>query len=149
MAMTEVSDKVKAIIQIEVPPWQVGQQVSVYFPDSMYIKATCEAEQELMEPRVLTLDEVMKLRHRDEIWIEYGGAHNKLFMLTVAKRRRWGFTFYRHFPCYWDNYGGQNNTSHDWWWRCWSGRPTEEQRETTAWTSLTDSPEGIDKGGVP
>ena len=90
-------------------------------------------EQEAVEPRVLTLEEVMKLRHGDEIWIEYGGAHSKLFMLTVARRRRWGFTFYRHFPCYWDNYGGKNNTNHDWWWRCWSNRPTAQQREAVKW----------------
>lgn len=37
----EIKD-VKAIIKIEVPEWQIGKEVSVYFPDTMCIKATVE-----------------------------------------------------------------------------------------------------------
>lgn len=32
----------KAIIQLDVPEWQIGQEVSVYFPDTMQQKAKCE-----------------------------------------------------------------------------------------------------------
>ncbi len=32
----------KAIIEINVPEWQIGQQVSIYFPDTMTIKGTCK-----------------------------------------------------------------------------------------------------------
>lgn len=37
-----MSDYVKAIIKIEVPEWQIGKEVSVYFPDTMCVKATVE-----------------------------------------------------------------------------------------------------------
>lgn len=85
------------------------------------------------EPRVLTLEEVKQLRRRDEIWLEYGGAHNKLFMLTISRKRRWGFTFFRHLPVVWDNYGGPRTIDITWWWRIWSDRPTQEQREAAKW----------------
>ena len=34
----------KAIIRVNVPDWQIGQEVSLYFPDTMTIKGTCEKE---------------------------------------------------------------------------------------------------------
>lgn len=41
----------KAIIYLDVPEWQIGQEVSVYFPDTMVQHATCEPlkEQEAKE----------------------------------------------------------------------------------------------------
>lgn len=33
---------VKAIIQVEVPEWQIGEKVSLYFPDTMQKSAICE-----------------------------------------------------------------------------------------------------------
>ncbi len=87
------------------------------------------------EPRVLTLDEVKCIGHGEEIWLEYGGDHNKLFMLTVSRRRRWGFTFYQHMPVKWINYGGPSQytpeiTSY---WRVWTDRPTDTQRKEMKW----------------
>ena len=32
----------KAIIKIDVPDWQIGQEVSIYFPDTMSVKGTVE-----------------------------------------------------------------------------------------------------------
>ena len=32
----------KAIIQLDVPDWQIGQDVTVYFPDTMMEHAKCE-----------------------------------------------------------------------------------------------------------
>lgn len=32
----------KAIINLDVPEWQIGQDVSVFFPDSMIKKGICE-----------------------------------------------------------------------------------------------------------
>ena len=32
----------KAVIELDVPGWQIGQPVSVYFPDTMQKKGTCE-----------------------------------------------------------------------------------------------------------
>ena len=32
----------KAIIELDVPEWQIGQQVEVFFPDTMMKKGVCE-----------------------------------------------------------------------------------------------------------
>ena len=32
----------KAVINLDVPEWQIGQPVSVYFPDTMMKKGVCE-----------------------------------------------------------------------------------------------------------
>ena len=37
----------KAIITVAVPEHQIGQEVSVYFKDTMCIKGTCESETEV------------------------------------------------------------------------------------------------------
>ena len=34
----------KAVIRLNVPDWQIGQKVSVYFPDTMIQHGKCEAE---------------------------------------------------------------------------------------------------------
>ena len=34
----------KAIIELDVPDWQIGQEVSIYFPDTMNIKATVQED---------------------------------------------------------------------------------------------------------
>lgn len=33
----------KALIEIDVPEWQIGQEVTIYFPDSMCKKGVCKA----------------------------------------------------------------------------------------------------------
>lgn len=40
----------KAVIQLDVPDWQIGQDVSVYFPDTMLKHGKCEMmkEQEIV-----------------------------------------------------------------------------------------------------
>ena len=35
----------KAIIRLDVPEWQIGQEVSVYFPDTMIKKSVCDADE--------------------------------------------------------------------------------------------------------
>lgn len=35
-------DYVDAYIKIKVPKWQIGQEVSIYFKDTMYVKGICE-----------------------------------------------------------------------------------------------------------
>lgn len=42
----------KAIIKLDVPEWQIGQDVTVYFPDTMIKHEKCELlkEQEAVEP---------------------------------------------------------------------------------------------------
>lgn len=34
----------KAIIRLDVPEWQIGQEVKVYFPDTMCVKGICELD---------------------------------------------------------------------------------------------------------
>lgn len=36
----------KAVIKLDVPEWQIGKQVVIYFPDTMMKKAICEADEE-------------------------------------------------------------------------------------------------------
>lgn len=36
----------KAVIYLDVPEWQIGQEVSVYFPDSMVEHGKCEEVKE-------------------------------------------------------------------------------------------------------
>ena len=35
---------VDAIIKVKVPEWQIGEEVSIYFKDTMYIKGICEKD---------------------------------------------------------------------------------------------------------
>jgi len=34
--------KVKAIIKVDVPEWQIGEEAQIFFPDSMCAKGICE-----------------------------------------------------------------------------------------------------------
>lgn len=43
----------KAVIKLDVPDWQIGQKVSVYFPDTMVKYGTCEALKERPIPERL------------------------------------------------------------------------------------------------
>ena len=42
----------KAVIRLDVPDWQIGQKVSVYFPDTMLKKSVCEKEDEPVAPGI-------------------------------------------------------------------------------------------------
>lgn len=46
-----------AVIYLDVPEWQIGQQVTIYFPDTMMKKSVCELlkKQEAVEPHYTTL----------------------------------------------------------------------------------------------
>ena len=46
-AYEEIREKngyIDAIIKVKVPEWQIGEEVSVFFPDTMNIKGVCERE---------------------------------------------------------------------------------------------------------
>ena len=53
----------KTIIQLDVPEWQIGQPVTVFFPDTMQTKGTCELLKE-QEVRELTLDEWQEWKNK-------------------------------------------------------------------------------------
>ena len=54
----------KAIIKLDVPDWQIGQDVTVYFPDTMMKKGECEAEQDI----VMCKDCKYLLEHDSREW---------------------------------------------------------------------------------
>ena len=39
----------KAVIRLDVPDWQIGQEVKVYFPDTMCVTGTCEDEENILK----------------------------------------------------------------------------------------------------
>ena len=43
-----MKSRVKAIIEVEVPEWQIGKEVSIYFPDTMNIKGVIKKADELL-----------------------------------------------------------------------------------------------------
>jgi len=52
----------KAVIKLDVPEWQIGQKVQVYFPDTMMTKGVCELESESvdnMEDRCVICGEII------------------------------------------------------------------------------------------
>lgn len=48
----------RAMICLDVPYWQIGKEVSVYFPDTMTKSAVCESAES-----AITLELVEKLEH--------------------------------------------------------------------------------------
>ena len=52
-----------AIIQLDVPEWQIGQEVTVYFPDTMQKRGVCELlkEQEAVPPHHKCIGECYSL----------------------------------------------------------------------------------------
>ena len=41
----------KAVIKLDVPEWQIGQEVSVYFKDTMVKKGICEKDNMMPAPK--------------------------------------------------------------------------------------------------
>lgn len=48
-----MDDKVDAIIRVTVPKWQIGEKVSIYFPDTMTALGKCETLDESFIQEVL------------------------------------------------------------------------------------------------
>ena len=91
---------------------------------------TIEDALKTQEPRVLTLEEVLSLQCDTPIYIENSNGYNgwDVYAGTTKDGESEIVTGAIWSTCeYWsqDEYG---NT-----WRCWSARPTEEQREARPW----------------
>jgi len=87
------------------------------------------------EPRVMTLEEIEDALD-NVVWLDIPGAENLAdgFSLIMAYSRKNGFVLL-------DSPFGDNPsqerfeyTDYNKTWRCWSTRPTEEQRRETPWT---------------
>lgn len=85
---------------------------------------TCEAN----NPRVLTLKEVRD-NCPDYVYVETKTGWLECTIQDCGESDKWdGFFVYgidEYFMESWDIYGK--------WWRCWSAKPTEEQRKGAGW----------------
>lgn len=74
----------KAVIKLDVPDWQIGQEVTVHFPDTMCKTGVCEAEvkgelisrSELAHHKFLTSDNPDYSKWFDEKVIAYQKGWN-------------------------------------------------------------------------
>lgn len=83
------------------------------------------------EPRVLTLEEITKT---DVVWLECYGICSNLFKAALPKHplnindSTWDFQTHPYTETMFLAEYGKN-------WRCWTSKPTDEQRKATPWTS--------------
>ena len=67
-----MDDKVDAIIRVKVPKWQIGEEVSVYFPDTMTTRGKCEAMPKyILKVKNLTAEDK---KHFQEEWNKSAGG---------------------------------------------------------------------------
>ena len=86
-------------------------------------------------PRVMTLEEVKRLLPGADVWIEYHDLTGwKIAAITVREIFDNGLLGeFQSLRYSFDRYGRYNG---DWLaWRCWTSRPTDEQRRATPWPS--------------
>lgn len=59
----------KAVIKLDIPDYQIGQEVSVYFKDTMCIKGVCQEDSTIEELKKIKaeIEEVCLLRGIDQI----------------------------------------------------------------------------------
>jgi len=89
------------------------------------------------EPRVMTLEEI------DNMLAESSEEYNKIFWAEVKSRTRYSFGVFQLSILDDDDYEAlllgcswsalYRRSSYGIRWRCWTSRPTDEQREATPW----------------
>ena len=82
------------------------------------------------EPRVMTIDELRKLQQQDVVWLEDADKEAIIPGIVItALKKEWQFMTFTGYSglfcvsCV--DYGKR--------WRCWTSRPTDEQREAIPW----------------
>ena len=65
-------ENMKAVIRLDVPEWQIGSEVTVYFKDTMREKGVCEKESENKETKQEESHSVCKSNKLEESFIELG-----------------------------------------------------------------------------
>ena len=85
------------------------------------------------EPRVMTLEEVKRLAPDDDVWIEYHELDGwTISAVTVREIYDNGILCRLQNPRF--SFGRYNYYGGDWLaWRCWTSRPTNEQRKAVKW----------------
>ena len=82
------------------------------------------------EPRVMTLEEVKALPVESDVWVEITGAKGSKPRITATtihgngEKEIFGWLHTFNFAAYGKEIYG---------WRCWTARPTDEQREAVKW----------------
>lgn len=126
----------KAVINLDVPEWQIGQPVSVYFPDTMQKRGVCELLKE-QEAKLLTFDEVKRhysipgeLLGDIKKYVDYSEDIDPLY-LECNIEDEWVVHWRRycdialHLDQWKEDYGKT--------WRCWTAKPTLAQRREMKW----------------
>lgn len=87
----------------------------------------------VQEPRVMTLEEVIERRDSDAVWVEHMDGEMIVqpavllpSFLDIGKDCI-------HFASSWRTGGSYGRRSYGTKWRCWTSRPTDEQRKAVKW----------------
>ena len=89
------------------------------------------------EPRVMTLEEVLDMKFDDVVYLQVNPTNVVLSAIVIdvipkLPEINIGVVQFRHGA----GYNGINNADLNYYgktWRCWTSRPTDEQREATPW----------------
>ena len=136
MGMTEQEKRDKVIKELEcIRDWSqfaVNKRWLVAGATEKMVKYAEDALELLkaQEPRVMTLEDLQKIASiRDgAVWLETGAGLMPAFMEFAMK----DITFFVAVPLT----GYRQFFENDWYgktWRCWTSRPTDEQRQAVKW----------------
>ena len=94
-------------------------------------------QQEAREPRVMTLEEVLALKFDDVIYLEVVPTHAVLSAIVLdvipkLPKIGIGVVLFRY-AATWNSIDNADLSYYDKTWRCWTARPTDEQREAVKW----------------
>ena len=84
----------RVIIELDVPEWQIGKQVEVFFPDTMMKKGVCELlkEQDNCENCSIAIEDRQPIvRCKD---CKHRGDRNKCIVAFVAEKQEMPYFFY-------------------------------------------------------
>lgn len=85
------------------------------------------------EPRVMTLEEVIERKDSDAVWVEHMDGDMIVQPAVLLPSFLDTDKDCIHFASSWRTGGSYSRRSYGTKWRCWTSRPTDEQREATQW----------------
>lgn len=123
--MIKLVNCMKAVIYLDVPEWQIGQPVHVFFKDTMEKHGICEAE-----ARIVPFDDI---QNYEALWLEVKDVDDEIGLAPWVKTERglWfsplerGEAIKEMRMVDEDEY---NRVA-----RCWTARPTDKQRKEVKW----------------
>lgn len=122
-------------------PWTECEELDnrkIAIPADLALAVMCELVAQ--EPRVMTLEEVLALKFDDVVYMELhptGAVISSIVIDVIPKLPVIGIGViqFRHGG----GYNGIDNADIGYYrktWRCWTSRPTDEQREAEPWQNL-------------